>query len=343
MTHFLDKVPYDFADPVARSMRDVLATYYFREDKIIDFVQASGINPGSIAWTQTAQLTWADTLRQGSLQGKNRKLVEVIIASADAAVASRLQEFLAAVPVGPAPEPPADWKAPAMSKELERQTAAEPTLLDVTFLERGMELAHAVVRLLVAMPDGNRYYGTGFLIAPDLVLTNHHVLFDLAGNEERARRVEVWFGYERSFGGNIRAHSAIEGDPATIQGNREHDWAVIRVNATDVPKSAVVIDLNELGEVGVDDRVNIIQHPKGGPKQIGMVHNVVRLVNEDVVQYLTDTEPGSSGSPVFDEQWRIVALHHQGREVTVDGVTEIRNQGRRITRVVAGLTAAGLR
>jgi len=88
--------------------------------------------------------------------------------------------------------------------------------------------------------------------------------------------------------------------------------------------------------------VYIIQHPNGGMKKIGMIHNVVRYVDDDVIRYLTDTEGGSSGSPVFNERWQVVALHHYWVTDTVDGKTEIRNQGRRIERVVAGLAAAGI-
>jgi V8-like Glu-specific endopeptidase len=300
MTHFLDDVPYNLADPVARSLRDLLAT-------------------------------------------KNRRLLEVISSNGDAAVATRLQELMGPSPPAPSPMPAPDWKARPMTVEQERQTASEPTLLDVTFLERGTELARGVVRLRVTMPDGKRYNGTGFLIAPDLVLTNHHVLFDEDHGGGQATRIEVWFGYERIFGGLLRDHISIDADPASIHGNEEHDWAVIRVKGTEVPPDALVIDVDNLGSVGVDDRVYIIQHPNGGPKQIGMIHNVVRFVDADVVQYLTDTEGGSSGSPVFDEEWQLVALHHQGREVEVDGGIEIRNQGRQISRVVAGLSDAGLR
>jgi hypothetical protein len=33
------------------------------------------------------------------------------------------------------------------------------------------------------------------------------------------------------------------------------------------------------------------------------------------LRYLTDTEPGSSGSPVLDDSWRVLALHHAYRAV----------------------------
>ena len=109
-----------------------------------------------------------------------------------------------------------------------------------------------------------------------------------------------------------------------------------------MPASAPVIRLTGAGPVRPDDRVYIIQHPNGGTKKIGMIHNVVRYVDDDVIQYWTDTEAGSSGSPVFDEDWQLVALHHRWVEQQSQGATEYRNQGQRITRVAEGLTAAGL-
>jgi hypothetical protein len=76
-------------------------------------------------------------------------------------------------------------------------------------------------------------------------------------------------------------------------------------------------------------------------KKIGMVHNVVRYVG-DAIRYRTDTEEGSSGSPVFNEQWQVVALHHRWVRDSTGAATEIRSQERRIERVVAGLAAAGI-
>ncbi len=63
--------------------------------------------------------------------------------------------------------------------------------------------------------------------------------------------------------------------------------------------------------------VNIIQHPRGRPKEVALQDNQVVKVDNVVVQYSCDTEPGSSGSPVFNNQWQLVALHHAS--VVADG------------------------
>jgi hypothetical protein len=56
--------------------------------------------------------------------------------------------------------------------------------------------------------------------------------------------------------------------------------------------------------------VNIIQHPRGRPKEVVVQDSRVVRADNVVVQYSSDTEPGSSGSPVFNNQWALVALHH---------------------------------
>jgi endonuclease G len=65
----------------------------------------------------------------------------------------------------------------------------------------------------------------------------------------------------------------------------------------------------------VDDRVSIIQHPNGGPKQIAVTNNRVINLFEPFLHYMTDTLPGSSGSPVLSDNWRVVAIHHAGGNV----------------------------
>jgi hypothetical protein len=75
--------------------------------------------------------------------------------------------------------------------------------------------------------------------------------------------------------------------------------------------------------------VNIIQHADGGPKSIALYHNVVAYSDDNVVQYYTDTLPGSSGSPVFDSSWNLVAVHRAGGQLYEPGgnIWVYRNEG----------------
>ncbi|MCK4472915.1 MAG: trypsin-like peptidase domain-containing protein, partial [Anaerolineae bacterium] len=63
------------------------------------------------------------------------------------------------------------------------------------------------------------------------------------------------------------------------------------------------------------EHVIIIQHPNGGLKQIVLTANQVVSLWEHRLHYTTDTMPGSSGSPVFNDSWQVIAIHHAGGEL----------------------------
>ncbi|WP_238184616.1 trypsin-like serine peptidase, partial [Methylobacterium trifolii] len=84
--------------------------------------------------------------------------------------------------------------------------------------------------------------------------------------------------------------------------------------------------------------VNIVQHPAGRPKQFAIRNNLVREVKGDEVQYFTDTRSGSSGSPVLDDFWRVVALHKASRSVS-----GVNFQGRTTAYVNVGTTIMAIR
>ena len=56
--------------------------------------------------------------------------------------------------------------------------------------------------------------------------------------------------------------------------------------------------------------MTIVQHPRGKKKQIALRENRIVDVLDSFLHYEADTEPGSSGSPVFDDRWQVVCLHH---------------------------------
>ena len=65
-------------------------------------------------------------------------------------------------------------------------------------------------------------------------------------------------------------------------------------------------------------------------KEIALHDNNVTYVYDRVIRYNTDTEGGSSGSPVFNDQWQLCALHHAGWK-NADGSAT--NEGIRISAI----------
>ena len=61
------------------------------------------------------------------------------------------------------------------------------------------------------------------------------------------------------------------------------------------------------------------------------------------MHYSADTEPGSSGSPVFNDQWEVVALHHAS--VRAPEHTEfggVLNEGIRVSAILGVVKASPL-
>lgn len=215
-------------------------------------------------------------------------------------------------------------------------TGKQPSFYEISFLEKGLMAARSVVLLRVLDESGKQGKGTGFLIAPNTILTNHHVLY---ANEKPAQRVRIWFNYERDIQGNERKVEQCEGDISTIVGDPEHDWAIIRLAKPPREKYDPLV-LGAQKPVLEGDFVYIVQHPNGEFKKIGMTHNQVVSVTDDCVQYLTDTLRGSSGAPVFNDAWHVIALHREGLEGEPEEKHPFKNQGTHIDRVIEGLKAA---
>lgn len=194
-------------------------------------------------------------------------------------------------------------------------------LTSINFLARGLRAAAAVCRIKLPM-EGGAAFGTGFLVGPRLMLTNNHVLASSA----EAGQAEAEFGFEHDLDGVLAEPVQFNLLPDELfYTSPELDFTFVAV--APLSESAVPLDrygrlplLPISGKALPNEWVSIVQHPGGQPKQIAIqASQIIALskkeaptVNTDVfIHYSTDTEPGSSGSPVFNDQWQVVALHHK--------------------------------
>lgn len=193
-------------------------------------------------------------------------------------------------------------------------------LQPIAFMTEGAAVRRAIAKVVV---DTDTYHeeGSGFLVSPEVFITNQHVLRDIAAS----RQAQVIFDYELDESGQPQAPTRYRLDPDRLGVFSPEvnglDYALIALGER-VDGIADVKDLRYCSLSNTPDRhaigmnVNIIQHPSGRHKQIAVRNNLLTYRTDTTLLYETDTNVGSSGSPVFNDDWDVVALHHYGEPFT---------------------------
>jgi V8-like Glu-specific endopeptidase len=213
-------------------------------------------------------------------------------------------------------EPPTGLDSQPAFQEI---VIGEDEKVSVVFLENGLRAAKSVARIAVPRTTGGQVFGTGWLITPGLLLTNYHVIEAREAHEgtatpqefeQQAKASVSWFGYDVGSHTDYRCAEI-------VHANDVLDYAVLRLTENSVD----AIPLSDWGflritriqpELAQGTRLNVIQHPGGRVKEIALRTNfyVDSAGLSGRFHYLSDTEGGSSGSPVLDDNWQVVGLHH---------------------------------
>ncbi|REE73077.1 endonuclease G [Rhodococcus wratislaviensis] len=235
------------------------------------------------------------------------------------------------------------WESDALPEQVLEKIINTADFVGVRYLDAGAAAARSIGRVNIRDARGTlQGYGTGFLVSPTLLLTNHHVL----PNADTARSSVIEFDYQDGIDGKPRPVQMFPLDPGRFYlADRERDFALVAVGAE--PGTLAQFGFNPLiqaeGKAVIGEFVTIVQHPRGEKKQIALRENRIVDIPERFLHYSADTEPGSSGSPVFNDQWEVVALHHAS--VRAPQHTEfggVLNEGVRISRILEYVRAQNL-
>jgi V8-like Glu-specific endopeptidase len=249
----------------------------------------------------------------------------------------------AARPKGVAPAERTPERAP--ERMLEAVVGGLDDSDHVNFLARGVRAARAVCRLV---QDGVPV-GTGFLVAPGLILTNNHVI----PSRDDAAMFTAEFDYELDIEDQPRqpiVRFALDPDRAFATSDKDQglDFTFVAVR----PQSRAGGErVTTFGWLPMDERRDkilegepaaIIQHPRGETKRVALF--AAELVDrfDDYIHYTTDTDGGSSGSPVLNRGWLLVGLHHASTFTNEErrGHRVVVNEGIRISSIIRALRAA---
>lgn len=199
--------------------------------------------------------------------------------------------------------------------------------------------------------------GTGFLVGRNYLLTNHHVLptqadannmivefgyeQDILGrnitpiqcnlntsffvtNEKLDYTLVKVEQKQKHLGSEIGDYfgwipmeedSKVIAPPLNLEQVQERKLTNISPKVLERLERPADLTGNKLGLSG--EPVSIIQHPKGRYKKIVLFSNRVQKITNNFLYYEADSDFGSSGSPVFNQRWNLVALHRA--VVTSDG------------------------
>jgi endonuclease G len=240
-------------------------------------------------------------------------------------------------------------------------------LVDEFYLERALLAAHPVCRLSIRAPSGHeRGCATGFMVSPRLLLTNHHVF--PAGDDARFSIAE--FNYRFDVAGNADPSFTFRLRPDLFFLNHDAlDYALVAVEpvgtdgVTPLSRFGYLRLIPDTGKALLKEWMTIVQHPGGKRRQFAIRENqCVQDSDPDVVWYMSDTAQGSSGSPVLNDSFQVVALHHAGQprkdaagnfvlkngksvsslqDVDDSEVDWIANAGIRVSRICAHVLGAG--
>lgn len=208
--------------------------------------------------------------------------------------------------------------------ELERVGGLEKIVLESvdfadveSWLQRLGDCTLAVCRVEISAGKG---VGTGFLVGPDLLLTNHHVVEQVLDGRKLSKPLLLRFDFKAKADGSGlfegTEHQALE----VVDSNKALDYALLRLKGKPGEELVGIRELKKprgwlqplahTCEPG--EPLFILQHPEAWPMQVA-AGSVLGTEGSRVI-YSTNTVRGSSGSPCFNHNWEVVALHHWGDE-----------------------------
>ncbi len=222
----------------------------------------------------------------------------------------------------------------------------------IQWYRAGLEASRSVVRIVRPL---HGTVGTGFVLPGDalhpqwknrsVVVTNFHV----------ANRHGVWPGRAPSDlrvvfednGAQVGIREVLWESPYCTPGTNppsSYDTAILLLDLQSIPAPSYQISTGP--PPNLTDRVYVIGYPLGNELAFSLNDNTVVGVNNSLLHYRAPTRKGSSGSPVFDDEWRLVGLHHAGGtelpRLDQPGATHAANEGLMIDAIRAHLMATDL-
>lgn len=209
---------------------------------------------------------------------------------------------------------------PSILSELTPETVvfSEVPFLNSSMLTKGSRVTSSVCKIETV--DGIAF-GTGFLVAPDLILTNYHVIpkARAVDKKTKARFLDIMDEYgNRQRGFVVDIKELITFSEYDKNDSSEYlDFSLLKLSVNIEEKfqiKPIIINPEVISNEG--DMSIIVQYP-GGKSEAGQPLQFVLDAKSKIIKkvknrirYTTNTRNGSSGAPVFNLNWEVIGIHH---------------------------------
>ncbi|WP_201800764.1 trypsin-like peptidase domain-containing protein [Dulcicalothrix desertica] len=159
---------------------------------------------------------------------------------------------------------------------------------------KALEARSSVCR--IESPKGTGI-GTGVLVGGDLLLTCNHIF-------SKTQAKQAWVRLNYSTGNYLSDKDLFEVDMNFVSNHNRPDYALIKIKGYSQQKTTILSD--EILDSGQE--IRIIHHPQGKPALVSDL-GLIMQVGEDYIDHNLKTDNASSGAPIFNRGWEVVAIH----------------------------------
>ena len=233
----------------------------------------------------------------------------------------------------------------------------------IPWIEKLNQLRSQVCRIEIPV---NQASGTGWLVGPDLVMTNWHVIHKVQAGTKKPADVACRFDYAADSAGthpgvtvSLAANWCVDSSQASPSelgtgpdgpSGDLLDYALLRL-AKPAGEDAVspghsrgwIKTQRNTSSPAANSIVVVLQHPDGDPLKLAIGNSRGPADAGTRILHDANTLGGSSGSPCLNAKLQLVALHNAG-DPLYDGVlgTPAQNQAVPIEPILAKLESHGV-
>jgi len=246
----------------------------------------------------------------------------------------------AAARVGTTRIQPLDLSSASLDLTPEAKVGGSDDTLSIDFFKKTMDVSRSVFKILVHRHfDGEpRFFtdedpefglGTAWVIGNRLMITNHHVVCARGPMEAPVEPEDFDLQGQNTYiipdyHALSDADKMIKLDDAALLAHDEAlDFAIYQLPEELEDRAPLKLrsrNIKKALDKALSSRVNIVQHPMGKPQRVGFRNNFIVIGDDHRLSYLTDTEGGSSGSPVCDDNRSVAALHRATNSISASNI-----------------------